>query len=128
MTKAWGKVRDLLPMVAILLLCMVIMPTTQAYAETNNGTSATTQQVMQDATAPQAVTAQGTTPDKEKPKATTTKPRERSVLDAEVLESPLAYFRDAFSSDGDESDSATGSNAVVVTLKALIATLLSTVI
>ncbi|OKL40886.1 hypothetical protein A3841_13650 [Pontibacter flavimaris] len=116
-------------MVAILLLCMVIMPTTQAYAETSNGTSAAAaQQVMQDAAAPQTVTAQGTTPDKEKPKATTTKPRERSVLDAEVLESPLAYFRDAFSSEGEESDTATGSNAVVVTLKALIATLLSTVI
>ncbi|WP_266203547.1 hypothetical protein [Pontibacter kalidii] len=122
--------RDVLPMVAILLLCMILMPTTQAYAEANNDTSAPAQQVSQDAAARQAVTAKDTdtTPDKAKPKVASTKPRERSVLDAEVLESPLAYFRDAFSSEGEESDTAAGSNAVVVTLKALIATLLSTVI
>lgn len=124
MNKAWGKVRDFLPMVAILLLCMLVMPATQAYAEVNNGTAATIQQQQV-----QVVPEQKATPDNAKSKVASTKqPRERSVLDAEVLESPLAYFRDAFSSEEDESDAASGASAVVVTLKALIATLLSTVI
>ncbi|MCX2740640.1 hypothetical protein [Pontibacter anaerobius] len=125
MTKTWVKVRDFLPMVALLLLCMLVMPATQAYAEVNhNGSSATVQQQQQ----VQQTQEHKATTGKTKPKTATTKPHEKSVLDADVLESPLAYFRDAFSSEEEESDTATGTSAVVVTLKALIATLLSTVI
>ncbi len=124
--KAWENVRDFLPMVAVLLLCMFVMPATQAYASngSNNGTSAATVQPSQQVQPAAAEKA----PAQPAKKATATKPREKSVLDADVLESPIDYFRDAFSSKEEETDNAAGANAVVVTLKALVATLLSTVI
>lgn len=123
MTKSWVKVREYLPIVAVLLLCMLVIPATQAHAEnSNNGSSATTiqQQHVQPTTEQKA--------DNPKPKATSVKPRKKSALDAEVLESPLAYFRDAFTSEEDETDTASGAGIVVITLKALVATLLSTVL
>ncbi|WP_299758703.1 hypothetical protein [uncultured Pontibacter sp.] len=125
MTETWVKVRDYLPMVAVLLLCMLVMPATQAHAEnSNNGSSATTIQQQH----VQPTTEQKAAANNPKPKATSVKPREKSALDAEVLESPLAYFRDAFTSGEDESDTASGAGVVIITLKALVATLLSTVL
>jgi hypothetical protein len=55
------------------------------------------------------------------------KPRDKSLLDAEVLASPIAYLRNAFSSEEDESEVSPDSSVVVITVKALIATLLSTI-
>lgn len=52
----------------------------------------------------------------------------KSVLDAEALERPLSYFKDVASSEDEEADIDVRSGAVVLALKALIATLLSTII
>ncbi|MFD2246809.1 hypothetical protein [Pontibacter ruber] len=56
-------------------------------------------------------------------------PKQKSVLDAEVLESPISLLKDAFtSSEEDESEVTTQPSTLVLTVKALIATLLSTII
>ncbi len=49
------------------------------------------------------------------------------MLDAEVLESPIAYLRDAFSGEEDATDAPVNTGAVMLTVKALVATLLSTI-
>ncbi|AKD02750.1 hypothetical protein POKO110462_00450 [Pontibacter korlensis] len=125
MFKAWEKVRDFLPMAAVLLLCMLVMPATQAYADNNNGSSATTTTVQTQVVQPGQETKAGT--DKARPKPTATKPQDKSVLDSDVLESPLAYFRDAFTPEEEDSNDASGAGVIMITIKALIATLLSTV-
>lgn len=115
--------RDYVLLATIALLCMIVMPTTQAHASNGNGNNgSTTTAAPQQAPEQQKASATKATPAKK-----TTKPREKSVLDSEVLESPISYFRDAFSSGEDESDTASRSSAVVITVKTLIATLLSTV-
>ena len=124
MFKSWEKVRDLFPMAAILLLCMLVMPATQAYADTDTNNQPATTTVDQAQAQPTAEKEPAT---KAAKKPATAKPSDKSVLDAEVLESPIAYFRNAFSSEEEETDTVTGTNVVVVTIKALIATLLSTV-
>ena len=116
--------RDFLLMATFVLLCMLIMPVAQAHA---NGAPANTTTVTAPQTSPKAADSEqkAVTP-KSKAKVAT-KPRDKSVLDAEVLESPLSYFRNAFNSDEDETE-ASRSGAVMITVKALVATLLSTVI
>ncbi|TPE45489.1 hypothetical protein [Pontibacter mangrovi] len=114
-----------MPVAAVLLLSVFAAPLPQAYAENSNGTlaksstAATTQQVAQAQPAQKG--------DQAKPQATATKPDQKSVLDAEVLESPLEYLRNAFTSEEEETDTSSGSGMVMHTLKALVATLLSTV-
>ncbi|GAB3824762.1 hypothetical protein [Pontibacter rugosus] len=122
MSKTWGNMRDFLLMATFVLLCMLIMPVAQAHA---NGAPANTTTVTAPQTSPKAADSEQKAP-KSKAKVVT-KPRDKSVLDAEVLESPLSYFRNAFNSDEDETD-ASRSGAVMITVKALVATLLSTVI
>lgn len=134
MKNLWHQLHDYLPIAALLLLCMIIVPAAQA--NTNNtgntsstaGTSATTitttQQKSSESTA--TVVAGDTNPANGKQKVNT-KPREKSVLDAEVLESPMAYFKNAFSSEEDSAEAAPSSDAVMLTVKALVATLLSTI-
>lgn len=105
---------------------MFVVPATQAHANANantnsNGTAATTTLQQQQAQENKIAAP------KEKAKATSPKPRDKSVLDAEVLDSPLAYFRNAFTSEEDETETNPGTGAVLITVKALIATLLSTV-
>lgn len=58
------------------------------------------------------------------------KPRDKSVLDAEVLASPITYLKKALSSDDEEqSDSDVESgDTIVIAVKALVATLLSTIL
>lgn len=126
MKNLWQQLRDYVPVAAVLLLCMIIVPTAQAGAFDNSGaaTTATAQQTNGQSTA--TAVAGDTNPAKDKPKVST-RPREKSVLDAEVLESPMAYFRNAFSSEEDDSDAASSSGAIMITVKALIATLLSTI-
>ncbi|SFU67897.1 hypothetical protein [Pontibacter akesuensis] len=130
MTKVWGTVREFLPMAAIILLCMLFMPVAQAHAENNgtgtsngtaNGTAVSTQQTTATVSSDQKTVAPAA-----KAKVAATKPRDKSVLDAEVLESPLDYFRNAFGSEEEEADAAR-AGAVIITVKALVATLLSTV-
>lgn len=114
-----------MPMAAMVLLCMVLVPAAQANTN-NNGNSAATQHTEAQQATP--VVAPGNAPaTKAKPKAAT-QPRQKSVLDAEVLESPFEYFRNAFSSEEDEADVAPNSGTVMITVKALVATLLSTIL
>lgn len=61
---------------------------------------------------------------KEKPKA---KAKEKCIFDADVLESPLSLFRHANAED-DNSEAAPQVNALAFAVRALIATLLSTVL
>ncbi|WP_242921901.1 hypothetical protein [Pontibacter liquoris] len=123
----WQPVRVLTALAVVVLLCFA--PAAVAIASTN-GTAAP-QAAAQTGPAPTTapVVTNGTpTAAKPKPKAVT-KPRERSVLDAEVLDSPIAYLRDAFSSEEEEeADVPVRSGAVMMTVKAMVAALLSTII
>lgn len=127
MLRTWGQVRELSLMAAIVLLCIFVIPVAQAHAEVlptpTNGATVTTQQ---NNTQQQASEQKETNAAKPKTK-TTARPRDKSVLDTEVLESPLAYFRNAFGSEEEETNSSAKSGVVMITLKALMATLLSTV-
>lgn len=118
MTKLLQPVQRLMPIVAIMLLCLFFVPTAQSNG--NNGGTTSTQQNTLPTTAEDAKTV------KPKPKATT-KPQNKSVLDTEVLDSPISYFKKAFSSEEEETDTSSSSGAVIITVKALIATLLSTI-
>ena len=63
---------------------------------------------------------------KAKAKPAAAKMRDKSVLDADVLDSPLSYFREAFTPEEEKADSDT-TPAMLNTVKALVATLLSTI-
>ena len=91
-------------------------------AELHNG-CATSQVVVETANAPVAAvsvdnTATSPTPEK----------KQKSALDAEALESPLSLFKDIASSDEEDSEMSVKPGMMVMALKALIATLLSTII
>lgn len=53
--------------------------------------------------------------------------KQKSILDADVLESPLSFFKDLSASDDDDSEVNVKPSAIVLALKALAATLLSTI-
>lgn len=111
--------RPILPIATVLMLWVTSAPEAQA----NNGTSTATVQKP-------AVETPATTnnPNKKQTKAAK-KPSQKSVLDADMLEKPLSFFKNAFSAeDDDDSDLLSHSNAIMITIKALIASLLSTII
>jgi hypothetical protein len=54
--------------------------------------------------------------------------QQKSVLDDEALESPLSYFKDAASPEEEDTEMAVRSGMIMQALKALVATLLSTII
>lgn len=125
MKNLWQQMREYLPMAAVLLLCMIIVPAAQASTGNNGGAAtATAQQAVVPSAA--AVVSDDTDTAKARQKVST-KPREKSILDTEVLESPMAYFRNAFFSEEDSADSSSSSGAIMITVKALVATLLSTI-
>ncbi len=115
----WQHTRVILPASVIVLLLSLPCAVVQANNNVANNSAQTTAPVT-DQNKPQKVTTT-------KAKVTTVRARDKSVLDAEVLDSPLAYFREAFTPDGEESDGS-AAPAVVNTVKALVATLLSTVL
>lgn len=126
MIKLWQHVREIMPMALVVLLCLIVVPVAQANSNgNNNGTTAVQQQSVQQ-NAAVAVQTEDQKHAKSKAKVAV-KPSDKSVLDAEVLASPIAYFKNAFASEEDDSDAAPTSNAVVITVKALIATVLSTI-
>ena len=130
MEKKWLHSRAVLPAAVFTLLlvfsCSLVMANTNT--NTNNG-AATTQSQNQQTTA-QAATVSNTDAAKAtataKPKTTGVRTRDKSVLDAEVLDSPLSYFKEAFTPE-EEKSSSDMMPAMISTVKALIATLLSTV-
>ena len=130
MINLWQPVRTLAAVAAILCLCMVQAPVAASGTNGTAPTQTTTPTSPQtDSATPQAdakvATATGTAA---KPKAVT-KPSEKSILDADVLDSPMSYLRDAFSTAESENVETTAhSGPIMMTLKALIASLLSTII
>ncbi|MFD3002930.1 hypothetical protein ACFS7Z_21365 [Pontibacter toksunensis] len=135
MNNLWQKLSKYLPIAALVLLCMVVVPAAQANTGSNGGASTASAEgmgsnggttVTANAQQTNGQAAAANDPAKGKQKVTT-KPRDKSVLDAEVLESPIGYFKNAFSSEEDSSEAAPSSNAVMLTVKALVATLLSTI-
>jgi len=110
-------IRPLVPVAVVLLLCVFSAPEAQA----NNGSTPASTQTTTPVTRQQ---------DTKKAQPTPKKPVQKSVFDAEVLESPLSYFKNAFSPDEDDdsSDLTSHSSTIVITIKALVASLLSTII
>ncbi|PRY14926.1 hypothetical protein CLV24_103165 [Pontibacter ummariensis] len=127
MENLWRRIQEYMPIVALVLLSILIMPAALANGN-NNGNSATVSASATPQVSPLA------TEDTKASKATPAtkvapKPKEKSVLDAEVLESPMEYFKKAFSSDEEGgADTAPNSGAAMMTVKALVAMLLSTII
>lgn len=118
MVKKW-KSLSVTALLATLLLLGVT--TTPNAADLNNGNATTETTTV---VAPNADTTVAT----EEAKPATSK-KQKSVLDAEVLESPLSFFKDlnSGSDEEDSSDVAVKSSTIVLALKALAATLLSTI-
>ena len=104
--------RPVMPLVAILLLGIAFCPA--ADLQTATTTVHTTQ-----AAAGQEAASQTAAPHTS---------RQKSVLDEEVLDSPIAFLKEAFSTTEEDTDVTTEPSTLVLTVKALIATLLSTII
>ena len=109
--------RLIIPVAIIALLLSLPCPAVEAH----NGTATTQATVTSEDNGTSAKAATKT-----KAKPVTAKARDKSVLDADVLDSPLSYFKEAFTSEEDNNSS--DSPTVVNTVKALVATLLSTVL
>ena len=121
MLKKWKTTSAIVSLSAIMLLGLVTAPHA---AELHNGCAAN-QAAVEPTKAPVATvsadnTANTTSPAQEK--------KQKSVLDAEALESPLSLFKDITSSDEEESEMSVKPGVMVMALKALVATLLSTII
>lgn len=109
-------IRPLLPVVVVILLCVITVPV----AEANNGASKASVQ--------KTATIADQQDDKQK-KAISQTPIQKSVLDADMLERPLAFFKNSFSPEEEDDDAIfSHSTTVVIAVKALIASLLSTII
>jgi hypothetical protein len=106
---------------AAIVIMLLSMPCPDVFA--NNGPSSTTQNTT--ATV-DTDTSGNKSAAKAKDKSSTTRVKDRSVLDADVLDSPLAYFKEAFTPEDESDDNV--APALMNTVKALVATLLSTVI
>ncbi|MEJ8758341.1 hypothetical protein WG947_15110 [Pontibacter sp. H259] len=117
MRKMWQQLRFVVPVAVLVLLFTLPCPLAIAHNGTNTSQTTASQTTPEDQAAAQKAAA------KPKPKPVA-KTRDKSVLDAEVLDRPLSYFKEAFTP---EEDNESGSPALVNTVKALVATLLSTV-
>lgn len=120
MIETWKTISATASLSAVLLLGSVTAPLA---ADPNNG-AASTQSTVESTTAPAAATPADKSTDKT---AVATPKKQKSVLDAESLESPLSFFRDITSPDEDDSDITVKPGAMMLALKALVATLLSTI-
>lgn len=126
MLKKWKSLSLTAGLATILLLGAT---TTPSAADPNNGKSATETSAVETTVTVAPETSANTATDTNNAKASNSK-KQKSVLDAEVLESPLSIFND-FSSGSDEDEDASNmtvkSSTIVLALKALAATLLSTI-
>ncbi|MBC5775702.1 hypothetical protein H8S95_16610 [Pontibacter sp. KCTC 32443] len=114
------KVRLFIPVAAAAVL--LSLPCTHVSANNNHG--ATTAQTV--APSEENGTTAKTTTAKPKTKPVAAKTRDKSVLDADALDSPLSYFKEAFTPEEDNNGH-DGSPTLTNTVKALVATLLSTI-
>lgn len=113
MLKSWKSISVTASLAALLLLGVTTTPNA---AQLQNGNASSQTTMATDAPATNTTTAKPATTQKQK-----------SVLDADVLESPFSFFKDMSSADEDESEVNVRPSAVVLALKALAATLLSTI-
>lgn len=119
MLKKWKTVSVAASLSAFMLLGVA---TTPHAAELHDGT-ATSQAIVEQKTNEASATASTKTATAQP----ATQKKQKSVLDAEALESPFSFFTDMSSSEEDESEVSAKSSAMVLALKALAATLLSTI-
>jgi hypothetical protein len=112
MLRSWKSISVTASLAALMLLGTT-MPNA---AQLQNGNAPTQTTVVAEAPATNTAASKPAAPKKQK-----------SVLDADVLESPFSFFKDMSGSDEDESEVNVKPSAVVLALKALAATLLSTV-
>ncbi len=121
MHKKWKSISVTTVLAATLLLGVSATPNA---AHLSNGN--TTTEAVNTTTATTPVATTGTAASNETKPSTPKK--QKSVLDADVLESPFSFFKDLSSgSEDDDTDVTVKSSAVVLALKALAATLLSTI-
>lgn len=116
MSKLKHFIRLIVPVATVVLLCVSTAPDAQA----NNGTNVSS--------AHKAETPATTTQNSKKPDATTQKQHPKSVFDADVLERPLSFFKDSYSSEDDDNEYASHTSTIFNAIKALIASLLSTIL
>ncbi|MCP2043052.1 hypothetical protein [Pontibacter sp. HSC-36F09] len=120
MLKKWKSLSVTAGLATILLLGVTTTPNA---ADLNNGEATTIEATA--AVAPDTNVTVST--DEAKPE---TPKKQKSVLDADMLESPLSFFKDLSSGSEEEeesSDLTVRSSTIVLALKALAATLLSTI-
>ena len=113
------QIRYILPIAVIALILNLPCPSALANNGPSNGQQTTVSQTT--TPTPDDQSTQKVAAAKPKAKPAVTKTRDKSVLDAEVLDSPLSYFKEAFTPEDENTP------ALVNTVKALVATLLSTV-
>jgi len=113
------QIRFILPIAVIALILNLPCSSASAHNGTSNGQQTTVAQTT--TPTPEDQSTQKVTTTKPKAKPAVAKTRDKSVLDAEVLDSPLSYFKEAFTPEDENTP------ALVNTVKALVATLLSTV-
>ncbi len=122
MHKKWKSVSVTTVLSAALLLGITAAPYA---ANLNNGKATTETNALAEApaqTAPTTATTGNTAKPAEAPK------KQKSILDADALQSPFSFLKDAAGgSDDENNDIAAPSSMVVSALKALAATLLSTI-
>ncbi|WP_125185436.1 hypothetical protein [Botryobacter ruber] len=126
MAKLWHPYRIALPVVALLLVLATSVPIVSMHKDcrvssacTASATPGTTCKSSDKTTAVVAAKEAA-------------KPRQKkSVFDADALERPISFFKDLVSADGnneEERDIAPQADTLVLAVKALAATLLSTII
>ena len=94
-------------------------------AELHNGCTTNQAAVVEATTVPVATASVDNTANTASPAP---EKKQKSVLDAEALESPLSLFKDITTNDEEESEMSVKPGMMVMALKALVATLLSTII
>jgi hypothetical protein len=114
MIKSWKTISVSASLAALLLVGAVTTPRAERLQQ-----GAATSQATAVSSTNAAAQTNTTKPDTQK--------KHKSILDADVLENPFSFFKDVTTSDEDESDLNVKPSTVVLALKALAATLLSTI-
>ena len=125
MAKLWHPYRIALPVVALLLILAASAPMVSRHNDCQVSSACTSTTPGANCKSSAETTAAVASKETVKPR------QKKSVFDAEALERPISFFKDIISSDGDndeERDIAPQADKLVLAVKALAATLLSTII
>jgi hypothetical protein len=119
-----NKTQRLITLAVMVLWCFAASFTTLASNGSENGSFTANSTTAQTSLTEAPLNKQKKTEVKSK----TTKAQNKSVLDADVLASPISYFKNAFFNEDEDTDSdSSSSSTMVIAIKAIIATLLSTI-